>query len=83
MLIEPNRLTLGTQASSVHRVGGWVDSRAGLNAVEKKNLPSLPGILFCYGTAELPGILYVTVVFLNAFCFEFKLIRRSRLQPAQ
>jgi hypothetical protein len=31
-------------APGIHRIGGWVDSRAGLDAVEKRDILPLPGI---------------------------------------
>jgi hypothetical protein len=37
--LRPGRFTLGT-----HRVGGWVDPRAGLDDLEKRKFMILPGL---------------------------------------
>jgi hypothetical protein len=41
---RPGRFTPREGANSTHWIGGWVGPRAGLDAVEKRNLLPLPGI---------------------------------------
>jgi hypothetical protein len=41
---RPCRFTPGERAPGTRLIGGWVGSWAGLDAVEKKNLPLRPGI---------------------------------------
>jgi hypothetical protein len=41
----PSRFTPGERATSIHRIGSWVNPRAGLDAVAKrKKFHPLPGI---------------------------------------
>jgi hypothetical protein len=35
---RPGRFTPGERAPNIHVIGGWVDPRAGLDAMEKRNL---------------------------------------------
>jgi hypothetical protein len=35
---RPVRFTPGERAPGAHRIGGWVDPRAGLDDVEKRNV---------------------------------------------
>jgi hypothetical protein len=39
---RPGRLTPKEKAPGVHWIGGWVDPRAGLGAMEKRKIPSSP-----------------------------------------
>jgi hypothetical protein len=39
---RPGRFTPGERAPGTHRIGGWVDLRAGLNDLEKRKFFTLP-----------------------------------------
>jgi hypothetical protein len=41
---RPGRFTPGERAQGTHRIGGWVDLRAGLDDVEKRKFLTLPGL---------------------------------------
>jgi hypothetical protein len=41
---RPGRFTSGERASGTHWIGDWVDSRAGLDDVEKRKFMTLPGL---------------------------------------
>jgi hypothetical protein len=41
---RPGRVTAGETAHCTHCMGGCVDHRAGLNAMEKRKILPLPGI---------------------------------------
>jgi hypothetical protein len=41
---RPCRFTLAERAPGTHWIGGWVDPRAGLDAVEKRKFFILPGL---------------------------------------
>jgi hypothetical protein len=41
---RPGRFTPGERAPDTHWIGGWVDPRAGLGDVEKRNVLILPGL---------------------------------------
>jgi hypothetical protein len=38
---RPDSFTPGIKAPGTHSIGGWVGPSAGLNAVAKKNIPTL------------------------------------------
>jgi hypothetical protein len=40
----PSRFTPRERAPGTHWIGGWVDSRAGLDDVEKRKFLTLPGL---------------------------------------
>jgi hypothetical protein len=40
----PGRFTPGERAPGTHCVGGWVDTRAGLDDVEQRKFLTLPGL---------------------------------------
>jgi hypothetical protein len=42
-LHAPGRFTPGEIASGTHRIGGWVEPRAGLDAVKKRKISGLTG----------------------------------------
>jgi hypothetical protein len=41
---RPCRFTSGERDPGTHWIGGWVGPRAGLDAMEKRNILHLPGI---------------------------------------
>jgi hypothetical protein len=41
---RPCRFTPGERGPGSHWIGGWVDSRAGLDDVEKRKFLTLPGL---------------------------------------
>jgi hypothetical protein len=41
---RPYRLTPGERARGTHWIGGWVGTRAGMDAVEKRKFLTLPGL---------------------------------------
>jgi hypothetical protein len=41
---RPGRFTTGERTPGTHWIGGWVDSRAGLDDMEKRKLLTLPGL---------------------------------------
>jgi hypothetical protein len=41
---QPGRFTPGERTPRTHWIGGWVDPRAGLNTVERKNFLTKPGL---------------------------------------
>jgi hypothetical protein len=41
---RPCRFTPGEKAPGTHRIGGWVDPRAGLDDVVKRKFFTLPGL---------------------------------------
>jgi hypothetical protein len=43
---RPCRFTPGERAPGTHWIGGWVDTRAGLDDVEKRKFLILPGLEF-------------------------------------
>jgi len=36
----PSHFMPGKRAPSIHRIGGWVEPRAGLNTVKKRKIPA-------------------------------------------
>jgi hypothetical protein len=41
---HPGRFTPGERAPGTHWIGGWVNSRTGMDDVEKRKLLTLPGL---------------------------------------
>jgi hypothetical protein len=41
---RPGRFTPGERAPGIHWTGGWLGLRAGLEAMEKRKILTLPGI---------------------------------------
>jgi hypothetical protein len=41
---RPGRFTPGGRAPCTHWIGGWVDPRAGLEDIEKRQFLTLPGL---------------------------------------
>jgi hypothetical protein len=41
---RPGRFTPEERTSGIHWIGGWVDVRAGLDALEKRKVLLLPGV---------------------------------------
>jgi hypothetical protein len=41
---RPGRFTPGERAPGIHRIGDWVDPRAGLDDAEKRQFLTLPGL---------------------------------------
>jgi hypothetical protein len=43
--LRPGRFTPGERAPAIHWIGGWVDPRAGLDDVEKREFLTLLGLV--------------------------------------
>jgi hypothetical protein len=54
LVSRPGRFTPGEIAPGTHCIGGWVDPRAGLDDVEKRKFPTLPGLVLLTSRSSSP-----------------------------